>query len=119
MLLAPYWPMSTRCLVRLMVGSSWNSSITTSGAPLPALSAVCSLVYSSPPAPAFVQSIWMFLWVELNRSTTGWNSGYQAHTLIRVTAPAAAESALPVAGPEEELPPEQAASVRARPTVRV
>src|SRR2546423_5619794 len=80
--LAPYLPRSTRCLVSSMVGSSWNSSMTTSGAPLPAFNAVCSLVYSSPPVPARVQSILTSEWVALNRSTTGWNAGYHAHTLM-------------------------------------
>ncbi len=62
--------------------------MTTSGAPLPAFSAVWSLVYSSWPAPALVHSILMSVWVELYRSTTFWKEGYHAHTFT-VTGPEA------------------------------
>src|SRR6266566_2546715 len=49
---APYCDRSTSLPVSSKVGRYWNSICTTSGAPLPALRAVRSLVYSGAPWPA-------------------------------------------------------------------
>src|SRR3954471_15685678 len=64
------------------VGISWNSTIATSGAPLPAANAVLSLVYSVGPVPTLVQSTWTSAWVSLKALTTLSICGYQAQTLM-------------------------------------
>src|SRR5689334_16572672 len=55
------------------------STIMTSGAPLPAETAVWNLSYASPPAPAFVQQTWTSSLASLKLSTTDSMFGYQAH----------------------------------------
>src|SRR6478672_3525958 len=55
------------------------SSMTTSGAPLPAATAVWNLSYSSPPAPALVQQTWTSSCWVLKLSKTFSMFGYQAH----------------------------------------
>jgi hypothetical protein len=55
--------------------------MTTSGAPVPAVIAVWSLSYSSPPAPAFVQQTWTSSCCSLKLSATVSEFGYQAHTV--------------------------------------
>src|SRR4051812_1313872 len=60
----------------------WSaSSMTTSGAPFLADTAVWNLSYSGPPAPAFRQQACTSLWVELKLSTTFAMFGYQAQTV--------------------------------------
>src|SRR5690606_25119415 len=55
------------------------SSMTTSGAPLPAETAVWNLSYSSPPAPALFQQTCTSSCALLKLSTTSSMFGYQAH----------------------------------------
>src|SRR4051794_27918058 len=80
--LAPYLPMSASLPRISKVGISWNSTMATSGAPLPAWNAVFSLAYSVGPVPTLVQSTWTSACVALNASTTSLKSGYQAQTLM-------------------------------------
>src|SRR4051812_34649280 len=68
---APYGRRSTRLSVMEKVGMYWYSICATSGAPLPALSAVRSFVYWSAPWPALTTLILMagyFCW----KSATSW-----------------------------------------------
>src|SRR4051812_15739979 len=98
------------------------STMTTSGAPLPAEIAVWNLSYSSPPAPAFVQQTWTSSCALLKLSTTFSVLGYQAQ---RVTTGASLLTILlvqlaslppplppepPVPPPPPAPPPVQAAS---------
>src|SRR5688572_9891914 len=73
--------MSTRASWTWKVGIRSASSMTTSGAPEPALIAVWNLSYSSPPAPAFVQQTWTSSFSELKLSTTVSMLGYHAHSV--------------------------------------
>src|SRR4051794_16924988 len=95
------------------VGISWNSTMATSGAPLPSWNAVFSLAYSVGPVPTLVQPTWTAACVAWNGSTTSLKSGYQAQALMCAAvgrraplAPGAAEAAgeaPPVAGAEEPV----------------
>src|SRR3954468_6489369 len=78
---APYLLMSTSAFwISKFV--RWSaSSMTTSGAPLPAETAVWNLLYSSPPCPTLVQQTCTSLWPLLKLSTTLAMFGYQAHTV--------------------------------------
>ena len=73
--------MSTRASWTWKVGIRSASSMTTSGAPLPAVTAVWNLSYSSPPAPAFVQQTWTSSCWVLKLSTTFCMFGYQAQSV--------------------------------------
>ena len=73
--------MSTRASWTWKVGIRSASSMTTSGAPEPALIAVWNLSYSSPPAPAFVQQTWTSSFSALKLSTTVSMFGYHAHSV--------------------------------------
>ena len=75
--------MSTRASCTWKVGIRSASSMTTSGAPLPAVTAVWNLSYSSPPAPAFVQQTWTSSFWALKLSTIFSMFGYQAHKVTR------------------------------------
>src|SRR3954465_14005679 len=55
--------------------------MTTSGAPLPAETAVWNLLYSSPPWPTLVQQTCTSLWPLLKLSTTLAMLGYHAQTV--------------------------------------
>src|SRR6478609_622132 len=79
--LYPRFLRSTSASWTWKVGIRSASSITTSGAPLPAATAVWNLSYSSPPAPAFVQQTWTSLCWVLKLSTTFCMFGYQAHSV--------------------------------------
>ena len=109
---APYLPMSTSLSRITKLGISWNSTMATSGAPLPALKAVFSLAYWSGPVPTLVQSTLMSWCEALKASTTPLNSGYHAHTLM-CTGPEALGSPEALS-PAAEEPAAQPASKVAR-----
>src|SRR6266508_2828453 len=78
--------MSTRSPVTRNDGTNWNSICVTSGAPLPALSEVRSLVYSSDPCPALTSFTLMLGWARWNMSTCCCRSGTHDQS-VRVTGP--------------------------------
>ncbi len=109
-------------------GSSSNSISATSGAPLPALSALLSGVYSFRPAPGFSRVTQMDGWDLLNAVTARLIPGTQAQKVILVAlelqdAPPASTEALGLAAlllvlagaapPPLLLPPQAASRVTA------
>src|ERR1700743_3519726 len=81
---APYLVRSTTCFWISNDGSSSNSISATSGAPLPALRALLSGVYSSRPAPGFSRVTQMDGWDLLNAVTARLIPGTQAQKVIFV-----------------------------------
>src|SRR5690606_6924212 len=97
------------------------SSMTTSGAPLPAETAVWNLSYSSPPAPAFVQQTCTSSCALLKLSTTSSMLGYHAHivtTGASVFTSLFVHVALLLSPPPPPVPPSEQAT-RAPATTRV
>src|ERR1700759_672591 len=99
---APYLVRSTTCFWISNDGSSSNSISATSGAPLPALRALLSGVYSSSPAPGFSRVTQMDGWDLLKAVTARLIPGTQAQKVILVAlepqdAPPASTEALGLA----------------------
>src|SRR3954453_10064533 len=78
---APYGRRSTRLLVSVKVGMYWNSIWTRSGAPVPAFSAVRSLVYSAAPDPALTTFTLMAGYFFWNTATSLAMSGTQVQNV--------------------------------------